>query len=435
MAATKPELNKYAKKTVAAKTPVALKAISKQTTAKPAASKKATQSQVLPRPPKKGKSMKQIFRGLVISASGTFINSGKAVTHEQLARHVTSHGAEYDSTVTNDTTHLICSIEDYKKKTTQDNLLAVKKALQLGNKCEIVNYDWIVDCLVGPGLKKRLLGAKSYTLRQALKRLNEGKKNIEEHKANFDDGVKYSKELCNNSEPLLCHICFGSLIADTIIDLNHVYYDSDAFEYKVVLTRINLDGKVKTEKYTLFLFESNAKPNVYMCGAKLSSPGRPITLYKDKCRPMTFYEAFGIFRKFFHDKTGVEWDMRLEETKNDEGFFVYAPPVLGRPIGFVSQGYIRPELREPEPEPEPEPETEVEVAATPYIRVGEDVVSDTESEDDDDEESEHNDGSTTTSTEASQPRYFTTGMGWDTADPIASSFQAMVPYPAWPCVE
>ncbi|TVY27199.1 hypothetical protein LHYA1_G004653, partial [Lachnellula hyalina] len=386
MAATKPKLKKDAKKTVAAKTLVALKAISKQTTANSTASKKATQSQVLPRPPRKEKSMKQIFRGLVISASGTFINSGKAVTREQFARHVTSHGAEYESTVTNDTTHLICSIEDYKKKTTQ-----VKKALQLGNKCEIVNYDWIVDCLVGPGLKKRLLGAKSYTLKQALKRLKEGKKNIEEHKANFEDGVKVSKELCNNN-------------------LNHVYYDSDAFEYKVVLTRINLDGKVKTEKYTLFLFESNAKPNVYMCGAKLSSPGRPITLYKDKCRPMTFYEAFGIFRKFFHDKTGVEWDMRLEETKNDEGFFIYAPPVLGRPIGFVSQGYIRPELREPEPESESEPEPEVEVAATPYIRVGEDAVSDTESEDDDDEESEDHDGSTTTSTEASQPRYITTGI-------------------------
>ena len=134
-----------------------------------------------------------------------------------------------------------------------DNLLAVKKALQLGNKCEIVNYDWIVDCLVGPGLKKRLLGAKTYTLKQALKRLKEGKKNIEEHKANFEDGVKVSKELCNNSESLLYHICFGFLIADTITDLNHVYYDSDAFEYKVVLTRINLDGKVKTEKYTLFV--------------------------------------------------------------------------------------------------------------------------------------------------------------------------------------
>lgn len=265
MAATKPDLKKDAKKTVAAKTPVAPKAISKQTTIKPAAPKKVTQSRVPPRPPKKEKLMKQIFKGLVISASGTFINCDKAVTHEELARHVTSHGAKYESTVTNDTTHLICSVEDYKRQTAQgkllvrllvysmDNLLAVKKALQLGKGCEIVNYDWIVDCLVGPGLKKRLLVAKGYTLKRTLMRLENGKRSIKEHKANFEEGVKVSKELCNNGESLFCSIYFKILITDNIADLNHVYYDSDAFEYKVVLTRINLDGKVKTEKYTLFV--------------------------------------------------------------------------------------------------------------------------------------------------------------------------------------
>ena len=120
MVATKSNVKKDAEKTAAAKKPVAPKAISKQNTAKSALSKKATQSQAPIRwPPKKEKSMKQIFKGFVISASGTFINCDKAVTHEQLARYVRSHGAEYESAVSNDTTHLICSIDDYKKKTTQ----------------------------------------------------------------------------------------------------------------------------------------------------------------------------------------------------------------------------------------------------------------------------------------------------------------------------
>ena len=120
MAATKPVVKKDAEKTTAAMKPMAPKAISKQSTPKPAVSKKATQSQAPPRrPPKKEKPMKPIFKGFVISASGTFINCDKTVTHEQLARYVTSHGAEYESAVTNDTTHLICSIDDYKKKTAQ----------------------------------------------------------------------------------------------------------------------------------------------------------------------------------------------------------------------------------------------------------------------------------------------------------------------------
>jgi len=124
MVATKPVVKDDAEKTAAAKKRVALKAISKQSTAKHAVSKKATQNQApIRRPLKKEKPMKQIFKGFVISASGTFINCEKVVTHEQLARYVTSHGAEYESAVTNDTTHLICSIDDYKKKTAQGRSL------------------------------------------------------------------------------------------------------------------------------------------------------------------------------------------------------------------------------------------------------------------------------------------------------------------------
>jgi hypothetical protein len=134
MVATKPVIKKEAEKTVAAKKPMAPKAISKENNAKSAVSKKATQSQVpTRRPPKKEKPMKQIFKGFVISASDTFINSAKTVTHEQLARYVTSHGAEYERAVTNDTTHLICSIEEYKKKTAQGKFLSYLLAYAVDN--------------------------------------------------------------------------------------------------------------------------------------------------------------------------------------------------------------------------------------------------------------------------------------------------------------
>lgn len=95
------------------------------------------------------------------------------------------------------------------------------------------------------------------------------------------------------------------------------------------------------------LFESNAKPHHYMCGAKFSRPHLAASWYNSKCFPMTFYEAFTIFKKFFLEKTGLEWDNRLEKApRSDDTLFVYTPPILGRPIGLVPHGYVRPELRE-----------------------------------------------------------------------------------------
>jgi len=89
---------------------------------------------------------------------------------------------------------------------------------------------------------------------------------------------------------------------------------------------------------------------------------------------MPFHEAFKIFKKFFKDKTGVEWDMRLEKAEKDEEVFVYTPPILGRPIGLVPEGYVRPEMREPEPEPE------LEVVGSFNSGVEEGVAYDTDSE-------------------------------------------------------
>jgi hypothetical protein len=60
---------------------------------------------------------------------------------------------------------------------------------------------------------------------------------------------------------------------------------------------------------------------------------------------MSFSQAFFHFKDFFYKKTGIHWDQRLEGIKMGEEFFVYTPPVLGRPVGWVCEGYVRPELR------------------------------------------------------------------------------------------
>lgn len=102
-----------------------------------------------------------------------------------------------------------------------------------------------------------------------------------------------------------------------------------------------------------------------MCGAKLSRSHRPCAYYREQCHAMEFSDAFKHFQHFFKDKTGVEWDMRLEKqapynsnTANaantskqngqviPERRFTWLPPILGRPVGQLPLGYVRPEDRE-----------------------------------------------------------------------------------------
>jgi len=84
-----------------------------------------------------------------------------------------------------------------------------------------------------------------------------------------------------------------------------------------------------------------------MCGAKFTRTKRATSYYRDHCHPKDYTAAFADFKYIFKKKTGIEWDMRLERIKTDETFFVYTPPVLGRPVGDLPDGYIRPEERDP----------------------------------------------------------------------------------------
>ena len=69
---------------------------------------------------------------------------------------------------------------------------------------------------------------------------------------------------------------------------------------------------------------------------------------------MDFHTAFGCFKKFFKERSGIDWDERLERIipkKIENGkvvehnFFKYLPPPQGRPTGLLPYGYVRPEDR------------------------------------------------------------------------------------------
>jgi NAD-dependent DNA ligase len=71
------------------------------------------------RKPKNGAPMKQIFKGKEMSLSGKFMSCSKTATHEQIANWIMSHGGTFVTEVSESTTHLICSIEDFKNRTDQ----------------------------------------------------------------------------------------------------------------------------------------------------------------------------------------------------------------------------------------------------------------------------------------------------------------------------
>ncbi|EHK98647.1 putative RNA polymerase II subunit A C-terminal domain phosphatase [Glarea lozoyensis 74030] len=137
--------------------------------------------------------LKQIYRGKEMSLSGTFISCGKPASHEKIAAWITAHGGTFALEVTSSTTHLICSIEDFKKGTEQ-----VKKALALGKEnCHIVVFDWLEECLVR---KNKLCRSERYwTLESTLKRLSKKGAEIDTLKKRFQNGVQACEEFTGQS--------------------------------------------------------------------------------------------------------------------------------------------------------------------------------------------------------------------------------------------
>jgi len=165
---------------------------------------------------KNDRPMKAIFKGKVVSIAGTIMTTSKndpqPITYDSISRWITAHGGTYEREVGPDTTHLICSIEDYKKRTQQGepppplmhritNCLSVKKAWELGKKqCKIVVFDWLEDCLLGKKLKKGLRPEGPYTLDRTLARIKKGFTDHAEYRRKFEEGARASKALVDNGE-------------------------------------------------------------------------------------------------------------------------------------------------------------------------------------------------------------------------------------------
>jgi hypothetical protein len=73
-----------------------------------------------------------------------------------------------------------------------------------------------------------------------------------------------------------------------------------------------------------------------------------MVLLRDHGYHKLFNVAFPMFKKRFKDKTGMEWDQRLDKLPPVEGKYIYNPPAGGKPVGEVPKGWNPPPDSEPE---------------------------------------------------------------------------------------
>lgn len=159
--------------------------------------------------------------------------------------------------------------------------------------------------------------------------------------------------------------------------LYHLYKDQTGFKYDVKITheyepdkvdkrnreKPAPEGKVgqkRIAKWTLKLFESNAKPVTYKFGATYHKPGQKNMHYTDNLDDADFCVKFKQFKQFFQKKTGINWDKRLDgiivrslENATKEGLFKdqgrteaddkpvfkYTPPHSDQPHGEMPKDW------------------------------------------------------------------------------------------------
>ncbi|KAF5721741.1 anthranilate synthase component II [Fusarium mundagurra] len=243
----------------------------------------------------------QIFKNRIIAAAGPLPGQ---LTVENLKRWVSLRKGvfidDFDETVT----HLLCTKEQFDKK-----LPKVRAALKLGKGIHIVHCDWFEYSTV----KNKKLPEADYSMRSLVAKENAKKR----EKTRIEKGKRN---------------------AEKFVDTNnfHLYRDRLNFVYQVDITRDNEFTGEFGQKYSLCLWESNAKPHLYWFTAKfLKQKGSSQPMYH---RPSSHQGKWRVemelFMDFFKKKTGIAWEDRVSLAQTmPSSYFQYEPPSRGKPIG------------------------------------------------------------------------------------------------------
>ncbi|RDA83721.1 hypothetical protein CP532_0236, partial [Ophiocordyceps camponoti-leonardi (nom. inval.)] len=241
---------------------------------------------------------RHIFQNRVIAVAGPLPGQ---LTVDNLRRWTETRRGRFSDDVDSTVTHLLCTTEQFEQRVPR-----VKQALALGKRCNVVHHDWFEFSIAAlrekrlPEHQFRMLSrlAKQRAKERALNRLARGER---------------EGERCVNT------------------NLFHIYRDRDMFAYSINLTRGGGGGgeNKDEERYTLCLWESNAKPHLYWFTAKFlkrKGDSQPSYHRPSRCAGKWRHEML-LFADFFRLKTGIEWQDRvLRERTMVASFFQYAPP-------------------------------------------------------------------------------------------------------------
>ncbi|RAK98625.1 BRCT domain protein [Aspergillus ibericus CBS 121593] len=284
--------------------------------------------------------MGQTFKKIHASSTGKFDGNS-----DKIPQWIRANGGQYSKDVSEKITHLITTKEAFK-----NDVEAIRKAKRFKN-IKIVSFDWLEDSLLSKN--RRPKREKKYLWHNILK--NERKRNNkkgndrEEQKMNGENGKKRADKP-ENEDPFRKKR--KGVKAGTAVSRYHLYTDKEArVTYSATLARFMLMRNSR-ERYVVKVYESNKEPHVYATHLEYSRIGKqqselltPLKADRDT--------AVKAFKTLFWDKTGIDWEERLDgvfpSSKTDvdgnllpphEGWFNYENP------GGLISSFLREEVVE-----------------------------------------------------------------------------------------
>ncbi|KAF7562688.1 hypothetical protein G7046_g1428 [Stylonectria norvegica] len=244
---------------------------------------------------------RQIFKGRVLAAAGPLPGQ---LTVDNLKRWTELRKGQFSEVLDETVTHLLCTREQFNKKVPN-----VREALKRGKRFHIVHFDWFEFSAV----KEKREPEKEYSMRNILAKKNAARREL----ARIEKGKRDGEKFVNTN-------------------LFHIYRDREFFPYEIDLTRDDEATGQLGQRYTLCLWESNAKPHLYWFTAKfLKKKGDSQPSYHRPSICSGKWRAeFDHFTEFFRIKTGIDWEDRVTNAMTtSSSFFQYSPPRGGKPVG------------------------------------------------------------------------------------------------------
>ncbi|PLB36414.1 BRCT domain protein [Aspergillus candidus] len=253
--------------------------------------------------------MGKTFEKINACSAGDFGNNSN-----KIPQWIKANGGQYSKSVVEGVTHLISTVEAYKK-----DVEAVRMAKQL-QTVKIVSYDWLSDSLLSKTRKPK--AEKQYLLENVVKEEKKGKsqvkkgvaKNSKEVKMKGAGKAKASAKASSRSiktKPVASNSEYQIYMSKE----NHTIYSATLYRQQL--------SRNSREKFQLKIYETKKEPHTYTTYTKYTRTG---VSKIELLAPLnsTLDIALSAFNAFFKDKTGLEWEERASTTpllpkSDDEG--------------------------------------------------------------------------------------------------------------------